>query len=122
MVCVLTRVKVADNCGARIAQCIKLLGGALPKRATPGKMIVVVIKRADPDKRKVRVGSVSRALVVRATMSFFRGCGLWVRFGQNAVIITNKKAAPYGKRLHGPFLKEICITYNLLGTVTRFIV
>jgi large subunit ribosomal protein L14 len=122
MICVLTKVKVADNCGARVAQCIKLLGGSLPKRAIPGKTIVVVIKRADPDKRKVRVGSVARALVVRTTIIFFRGCGLWVRFGHNAVIITNKKAAPYGKRLRGPFLKEICINYNLLGTVTRFIV
>lgn len=122
MICFLTKIKIADNCGARLAQCIKLLGGALPKRALPGKLIVVVIKRVDPQKKKFKVGAISRALVVRTAAVFFRGYGVWLRFGHNAVVITNKKAAPYGKRLRGPFLKEICIKYNLLGTVTRFIV
>lgn len=122
MVCFLTKIKIADNCGVRIAQCIKLLGGSLPKRALPGKMIVIVVKRVDPQKKRFRVGVVSRALVVRAIIGFFRGCGVWLKFGHNAAIVTNKKAAPYGKRLKGPFLKEICIKYNLLGTVTRFIV
>lgn len=122
MICFLTKVKVADNCGARLAQCIKLLGGALPKRALPGKLVIVVIKRVDPQKKKFRVGAISRALVVRTAAVFFRGYGVWLKFGHNAVVITNKKAAPYGKRLRGPFLKEICIRYNLLGTVTRFIV
>jgi len=122
MICFLTKIKIADNCGARLAQCIKLLGGALPKRALPGKLIVVVIKRVDPQKKKFKVGAISRALVVRTAAVFFRGYGVWLRFGHNAVVITNKKAAPYGKRLRGPFLKEICIRYNLLGTVTRFIV
>lgn len=122
MICFLTRVKVADNCGVREAQCIKLLGGALPKRSLPGSMVVVVVKRADPQKKKLAVGSISRALVVRTACMFFRGCGVWLKFGHNAVVITNKKAAPHGKRLKGPFLKEICINYNFLGTVTRFIV
>lgn len=122
MICFLTKIKIADNCGARLAQCIKLLGGALPKRALPGKLVVVVIKRVDPQKKKFKVGAISRALVVRTAAVFFRGYGVWLRFGHNAVVITNKKAAPYGKRLRGPFLKEICIKYNLLGTVTRFIV
>lgn len=122
MVCFLTKLKVADNSGARSAQCIKLLGGALPKRALPGKLIVVVIKRVDPLRSKFRVGSISRALVVRTAAIFFRGCGVWLKFGHNAIVVTNKKSAPYGKRLRGPFLKEICIKYNLLGTVTRFII
>lgn len=122
MICFLTKIKIADNCGVRVAQCIKLLGGSLPKRALPGKMVVVVAKQVDPLKRKFRAGSVTRALVVRTAAVFFRGCGIWLRFGHNAVVITNKRAAPYGKRLRGPFLKEVCIRYNLLGTVTRFIV
>lgn len=122
MICFLTKLKIADNCGARLAQCIKLLGGSLPKRALPGKMVVIVIKRVDPQKHKFKVGTITRGLVVRAAAIFFRGCGIWVRFGHNAVVVTNKKSAPYGKRMRGPFLKEICIRYNLLGTVTRFIV
>lgn len=76
MVCVLTRIKVADNCGVRLAQCIKLLVGSLPKKAEPGKLLVVVIKRSDPFKKKLGVGSISRALVVRASLTFFRGCGV----------------------------------------------
>lgn len=76
MVCFLTKVKIADNCGVRVAQCIKLLGGALPKRALPGKMVVIVAKQVDPEKRKFRPGSISRALVVRTAAIFFRGCGV----------------------------------------------
>jgi Ribosomal protein L14 len=122
MVCFLTKVKIADNCGARVAQCIKLIGGSLPKRALPGKIIVLVLKRVDPLKKKFKAGMISRGLVVRTAAVFFRGCGVWLRFGHNASIVTNRRAAPYGKRLKGPFLKEICIRFNLLGTVTRFIV
>ena len=76
MICFLTKIKIADNCGARSAQCIKLLGGALPKKALPGKVIIVVIKRVDPQKRKFKSGSISRALVVRTAAVFFRGCGI----------------------------------------------
>lgn len=76
MVCFLTKIKIADNCGARLAQCIKLLGGSLPKRALPGKIIIVVVKRVDPQKKKFRAGAISRALVVRTVAVFFRGCGV----------------------------------------------
>jgi large subunit ribosomal protein L14 len=76
MVCFLTKIKIADNCGVRLAQCIKLLGGSLPKRALPGKMIVVVVKQVDPLKRKFKAGAISRALVVRTAAIFFRGCGI----------------------------------------------
>jgi large subunit ribosomal protein L14 len=76
MICFLTKIKIADNCGVRVAQCIKLLGGSLPKRALPGKMVVVVAKQVDPLKRKFRAGSVTRALVVRTAAVFFRGCGI----------------------------------------------
>lgn len=59
MICFLTKIKIADNCGVRVAQCIKLLGGSLPKRALPGKMVVVVAKQVDPLKRKFRAGPYS---------------------------------------------------------------
>ena len=76
MVCFLTKIKIADNCGVRLAQCIKLLGGSLPKRALPGKMIVVVVKQVDPLKRKFKAGGISRGLVVCTAAIFFRGCGI----------------------------------------------
>jgi len=52
MICFLTRIKIADNCGVRLAQCIKLLGGSFPRKALPGKMLVIVVKRADTQKKK----------------------------------------------------------------------
>lgn len=76
MVCFLTRLKIADNCGAREAQCIKLLGGALPRQASPGKMVIIVIKKVDPRKSKFLKGAISRALVVRTRSMFFRGYGV----------------------------------------------
>lgn len=76
MVSFLTRVAVADNCGARVAQCIKLLVGAKPRRACPGKLVIVVVKRADPLKKKISIGMISRALVIRTSFAFFRGFGV----------------------------------------------
>lgn len=76
MVTFLTRVVIADNCGARMAQCIKILTGAKPQRACPGKLIIVVVKRADPLKKKISLGLISRALVVRTSFAFFRGFGV----------------------------------------------
>lgn len=76
MVSVLTRVKVADNCGARIAQCIKLLGGSLPRRSLAGKIVIIVIKTINTKKKKIKVGAVLRALVVRTAAVFFRDYGV----------------------------------------------
>lgn len=76
MINFLTRVKVADNCGARVAQCIKLLGGSLPNKSTIGQRIVIVIKTADPLKKKIKIGSVVKALVIRTSVVFFRDYGV----------------------------------------------
>ena len=94
-----------------------------PKRtqAKIGDLLVVVVKKVDPLKKFTK-GAVLRALIVRTKTSYRRSNGVWVKFNQNAVVLVNKKNAPLAKRIKGPMLKEICIKYNFLGTVTQFII
>lgn len=121
MVNYLARLVVADNSGVRIVQCINLLGKTKSSISRIGNIIVVVTKRIFTWSR-FKKGLIIRALIVRSCLEFIRGGGVWLRFGHNAVILINKKKAPVAKRLKGPFVKEMCIRYNLLGTVTRFLV
>lgn len=121
MISYLARLLVADNTGVRIVQCINLLGFLNRSISRIGNSVVIVTKRLFSWSRIVK-GLVTRGLLVRSCLEFMRGCGLWIRFGHNAVIMINKKKAPIAKRLKGPFVKEVCIKYNLLGTVTRFLV
>lgn len=121
MVNLLTRVKVTDNSGALVAQCIKILGNTHVKRAKMGDIVVVVIKHSVSKLKKYTKGKIYRALVVRTAFSFFRASGSWIRFGHNAVIFINRRKAPLTKRIIGPMLKELCIEFNFLGTVGNFI-
>lgn len=121
MIGYLARLIVADNSGVRLVQCINLLFKNTKSIARIGDVIVVVTKRLFTWSR-MKKGIVTRGLIVRSCLDFIRGGGIWVKFNQNAVILVNKKLAPIAKRLKGPFIKEICIKYNLLGTVTRFLV
>jgi len=121
MVNYLARLLVADNSGVRVVQCINLLGKSKSSITRIGNIIIVVTKRLFTWSR-FKKGLITRGLVVRSCLDFIRGGGVWLRFGHNAVILVNKKKAPLAKRLKGPFVKEMCIKYNLLGTVTRFLV
>lgn len=121
MVNYLARLLVADNTGVRVVQCINLLGKSKSSLTRIGCLVVIVTKRLFSWSR-FKKGLVTRGLVVRSCLDFIRGGGIWLRFGQNAVVLVNKKKAPVAKRLKGPFVKEMCIRYNLLGTVTRFLV
>jgi len=77
MVSYLSLLKVADNSGARLVQCIKILKGSFQKVAYMGDVLVVVVKRADPLKRKkIVVGDIYRGLLVRSTIPFFRSIGV----------------------------------------------
>jgi len=77
MVAYLSLLKVADNSGARVVQCIKILKGSFQKIAYMGDILVVVVKRADPLKRrKVSIGGIFRGLLVRSTIPFFRSVGI----------------------------------------------
>jgi large subunit ribosomal protein L14 len=99
-------LKVADNTGARIAQCITVLGGSKKKFAQIGDEIVAVIKKADP-RRETKKHQIVRAVIVRQKKNFRRNDGTYIKFDENAVVIIDAKKEPKGGRIFGPIPKEL---------------
>ena len=106
MILVQTELSVADNSGARIVECIKVLGGSKQRYASVGDIIVVSVKEAIPN-GKVKKGSVHRAVIVRTKYSIHRNDGSKVKFDNNAVVITDEKGEPVGTRIFGPVTREL---------------
>ena len=106
MIQVQTELNVADNTGARIVECIKVLGGSKRRYASIGDRIVVSVKDAIPN-GKVKKGSVHKAVVVRTKQSIFRNDGSKVKFDNNAAVITDDKGEPIGTRIFGPVTREL---------------
>ena len=106
MIQVQTELNVADNTGARIVECIKVLGGSKRRTASVGDKIVVSVKDAIPN-GKVKKGSVHKAVVVRTKYSVLRKDGSKVRFDNNAAVIIDEKDEPLGTRIFGPVTKEL---------------
>ena len=102
----LTRLRVADNTGARQVMCIKVLGGSGRKYASLGDIIVVTVKRAIPG-GMVKKGEVTRAVIVRQTSPFHRSDGTFVRFDDNAAVMLDEKNNPKGTRIFGPVAREL---------------
>jgi large subunit ribosomal protein L14 len=101
-----TRLRVADNTGARQVMCIKVLGGSGRKYAALGDVIVVTVKRAIPG-GVVKKGDVARAVIVRQVKPFHRKDGTYVRFDENAAVILDEKDNPKGTRIFGPVAREL---------------
>jgi large subunit ribosomal protein L14 len=101
-----TRLRVADNSGARQVMCIKVLGGSGRKYAALGDVIVVTVKRAIPG-GVVKKGDVARAVIVRQVKPFHRKDGTYVRFDENAAVILDEKDNPKGTRIFGPVAREL---------------
>jgi len=101
-----TRVKVADNTGARQLMCISVLGGTRKKYARVGDVIVVSVKRATPG-AVVKEGDVVRAVIVRCAQPYRRPDGSYIRFDQNAAVILTDKNNPKGTRIFGPVAREL---------------
>ncbi len=101
-----TRLNVADNSGAKKAQCIKVLGGTRRRYATIGDIIVIAIKDATPT-GQVKKGTVQKAVVVRTIREIKRKDGSSIRFGDNAVVIINDAKEPKGSRIFGPVAREL---------------
>jgi large subunit ribosomal protein L14 len=97
---------VADNSGAKLAMCIKVLGGSKRRTATVGDLIVVSVKDAIP-KGKVQKGDVYLAVVVRTTKGVRRIDGSIIRFDRNAAVLLNKQKEPIGTRIFGPVTREL---------------
>jgi large subunit ribosomal protein L14 len=101
-----TKLKVADNTGAKVIQCFKVLGGSKRRYAQLGDVIVAAVKVAEP-RRQVKTHEVVRAVVVRQKRAYRRKDGSYIRFDDNAAVILEKDKEPKGGRMFGPFPREI---------------
>ena len=101
-----TRLKVADNTGAKEVLCIKVLGGSRKKYAKLGDIIVVTVKKASPD-GIVKKREVTKAVVVRTRKELRRKDGSYIRFDDNAAVIINNQMEPQGTRVFGPVAREL---------------
>jgi len=101
-----SRLKVADNSGAKEVLCIRVLGGSGRRYARVGDQIVVSVKSAIPS-GNVKKGDVSRAVVVRTRKEFRRGDGTYIRFDENAAVLLNDQGEPRGTRIFGPVAREL---------------
>ncbi len=101
-----TRLKVADNTGARQIMCIGLLGGTGKKYARVGDIIVASVKRATPG-GAVKKGDVVRAGIIRCAQPYRRPDGSYIRFDENAAVILTDKNNPKGTRIFGPVAREL---------------
>ena len=101
-----SRLKIADNSGAKEVLCIRVLGGTKKRYASLGDKIVVTIKNALPN-GNIKKGSVSNAVVVRTKKEIKRKDGSYIRFEDNAAILLNENDEPRGTRVFGPVAREL---------------
>lgn len=101
-----TRLKVADNTGAKEILCFKVLGGSRRKYASIGDQIVITIKKAIPG-GMVKKGEVHRAVIVRTKKEVGRKDGSRIRFDENAAVLLNSAGEPRGTRIFGPVAREL---------------
>ncbi len=101
-----SRLKVADNSGAKEVLCIRVLGGSKRRYAGVGDTIVVSVKSAIPG-GNVKKGEVSKAVVVRTKKEFRRPDGSYIRFDENAAVLLNAQGEPKGTRIFGPVAREL---------------
>jgi large subunit ribosomal protein L14 len=101
-----TRLKIADNTGAREIMCINVLGGTRRKYARVGDIIVASVKRAIPG-AVAKKGDVVRAVVIRTAQPYRRPDGSYIRFDENAAVILTDKNNPRGTRIFGPVAREL---------------
>lgn len=106
MIMTQTRLKVADNTGARMLMCIHVLGGGTKAYATVGDVIVAAVKQAVPG-GSVKKGDVVKAVVVRTAKEYGRADGSYIRFDENAAVILSDKNNPKGTRIFGPVAREL---------------
>jgi|TARA_B100001105_G_C22031227_1_gene289932 large subunit ribosomal protein L14 len=101
-----TRLRVADNTGAKEVLCFKVLGGSKRRYATIGDLIVVTIKKALPN-GLVKKGQVTRAVIVRTRKEIRRKDGSYIRFDDNAAVLLTEAGEPRGTRIFGPIAREL---------------
>ena len=102
----MTELQVADNSGAKLLRCIKVLGGTRRRYASIGDVIVVSIKEAMP-RAKVKKGEVKRAVVVRTRKGIRRRDGSTIKFDDNSAVLIGDQGEPIGTRIFGPVAREL---------------
>jgi large subunit ribosomal protein L14 len=101
-----SRLKVADNTGARVVQVIRVLGRSQKTTAGVGDVVVASVKQAIPN-AAVKKGDVVRAVVVRTSKELGRPDGSYIRFDENAAVLINNQGNPRGTRIFGPVAREL---------------
>jgi len=101
-----TRLKVADNSGAKEVKCIKVLGGSMKRTANIGDVIVASVKTATPG-GVVKKKDVVKAVIVRSVKGVRRPDGSYIRFDENAAVIIDANKQPRGTRIFGPVAREL---------------
>ena len=106
MIQVQTRLRVADNSGAREIMCIRVLGGSARKYGSVGDTIIGAVKLAQPN-AAVKKGDVVRAVIVRTAQEYGRADGTHIKFDDNAAVLINVQGNPRGTRIFGPVGREL---------------
>ncbi|MDR2557990.1 MAG: 50S ribosomal protein L14 [Oscillospiraceae bacterium] len=101
-----SRLKIADNTGAKEIQCIRVLGGTRRRYANIGDVIVASVKKAAPG-GTAKKGEVVRCVIVRTRTGVRRGDGTYIRFDENAAVIIKEDKNPRGTRIFGPVAREL---------------
>ena len=101
-----SKLKVADNTGAKVIQCIRVMGGTGRRYAHLGDTIIVSVKKAIPGSI-VKKGEISKAVIVRAKKEIRRGDGSYIRFDENAAVLIDNQQEPKGTRVFGPVAREL---------------
>ena len=106
MIQMLTRMKVADNTGAKELMCIRVLGGSGRRYANIGDVVVCSVKKATPG-GVVKKGDVVKAVIVRSVKGLRREDGTYIRFDENAAVLIREDKNPRGTRIFGPVAREL---------------
>ncbi len=101
-----TRLRVADNSGAREIMCIRVLGGSSRRWGSVGDIIIAAVKSAQPN-AGVKKGDVVRAVIVRTAQEYGRPDGSHIKFDDNAAVLINQQGNPRGTRIFGPVGREL---------------
>ncbi|MBG08025.1 MAG: 50S ribosomal protein L14 [Halobacteriovoraceae bacterium] len=101
-----TKLEVADNSGAKLVKCVKVLGGSKRMTASLGDVIVVAVQQVLPG-GKIKKGDVKKAVIVRTKYPIRREDGSYIRFDKNSVVILGNSNDPVGTRIFGPVAREL---------------
>ena len=101
-----TKMEVADNSGAKVVKCIKVLGGSKRMTAGIGDIVVVAVQQTLPN-GKIKKGDVRKAVIVRTSYPIGRDDGSYIQFDKNSVVLLNPNNEPLGTRIFGPVAREL---------------